>query len=210
MDATYDVQYGHLVRPTHQNTGWNEAKFETYAHKWVDMSENGYGVALLNNGKYGHAADGSKLSITLLKGATYPDTQADQGRHKFTYSLMPHLDDFRKGGVIEESYFLNQPLYERQIGAAKGSLPESYSFVSADAPNAVITAVKKAENGDGLIVRFYDAYDCKSNVTLTVPETYTKAWLCDLMENEVSQLRISGGKTVLPVSNFEIVTVKFQ
>lgn len=209
MSATFDVQYGHVTRPTHQNTSWDQAKFETYAHKWVDVSENGYGVAMLNDCKYGHAVEESELSITLLKCSTDPNPEADQGEHRFTYSLYPHTDDFRKGGVIEESYALNQPLYEKQIAANKGDLNERYSFVSTDKPNAVITAVKKAENDDGLIVRFYDAYDCKSNVTVTVPKTYTKAYLCDLMENEIAELTLKDGRVTLPVSNFEIVTVKF-
>lgn len=209
MNATFDVQYGHVTRPTHENTSWDKAKFETYAHKWVDVSESGYGVAMLNDGKYGHAVEGNKMSITLIKCATDPNPEADQGRQHFTYSLYPHTEDFRKGGVIEESYVLNQPLYEKKIAANKGDLAESYSFVSVDKPNAVITAVKKAENDDSLVVRFYDAYDCKSRVTLTVPDTYTKAYLCDLLENVTEELTVKHGKVTLPVSNFEIVTVLF-
>ena len=88
-------------------------------------------------------------------------------------------------------------------------MEETGSFVSVDKPNAVITAVKKAEADDSLIVRFYDAYDCKSRVTLTVPAVYTRAYLCDLMENGIKELEVSGGRTTVPVSNFEIVTVKF-
>jgi len=197
------------MRPTHENTSWDKAKFETYAHKWVDLSENGYGVAMLNDGKYGHSVEGSKISITLVKSATDPNPVADQGKQSFTYSLMPHLDDFRKGGVIEESYALNQPLYERKVEARKGKLPERYSLISVDKSNAVITALKKAENDDGLIVRFYDAHDCKSNVSLTVPDNYTKAYLCDLMESEIKELNVMNGITNIPVTNFEIITVKF-
>lgn len=209
MSAAFDVQYGHVTRPTHQNTSWDAAKFETYAHKWVDISECGYGVALLNDGKYGHSVESNKLGITLLKCATDPNPRADEGKHYFTYSLMPHTDDFRRSGVIEESYALNQPLWESVIGAKQGDLAERYSFVSADKPNAVITAVKKAEADDGLIVRFYDAYDCKSCVTISVPASYNKAYLCDLMENELQALDIKDGKVTVPVSNFEIVTLKF-
>ena len=208
--ATYDVQFGHVTRPTHQNTSWDKAKFETYAHKWVDVSENGYGVALLNDGKFGHAVEGSLLSLTLLKCAAYPNPNADQGTHAFTYSLLPHDEDFRRGGVIEESHLLNQPSYELDVPAAEGNLPETYSFISADRPNAVITAVKGAEDGDGIVVRFHDAYDCRSTVTLTIPEPYTRAYLCDLMENELEELTVVEGRVTLPVKNFEIITVKFK
>ena len=209
LNATFDVQYGHVSRPTHKNTSWDAAKFETYAHKWADLSENGYGVAILNNGKYGHAVDGSKMSITLVKSATDPYPEADQGVQTFTYSLYPHVDDFRRGGVIEESFVLNQPLYEKAISANSGDLAESYSFVSTDSKNAVITAVKKAECDDGLVVRFYDAYDCKSRVTLTVPAVYSKAYICDLMENTIEEIPVIDGRATVPASNFEIVTVKF-
>ena len=210
LNATFDVQYGHVSRPTHKNTSWDAAKFETYAHKWVDLSENGYGVALLNDGKYGHGVDGNKMSITLIKSATDPYHEADQGRQQFTYSLYPHTEDFRRGGVIEESYALNQPLYEKKVTASRGDLTESYSLVSADKPNAVITAVKKAEDDNSLIVRFYDAYDCKSHITLSVPKTYTKAYLCDLMENVKEELSVIDGSVTVPASNFEIITIKFS
>lgn len=209
MNATYDVQFGHVVRPTHANTSWDQAKFETYAHKWADISEHGYGVALLNNGKYGYSTEGNRFSITLLKCATYPNPESDQGYQHFTYSLYPHTDDFRCGGVISESYALNQPLYEKEVSSHAGDLPQTASLVSVDRPNAVITAVKKAENGNDLIVRFYDAYDCKSTVSVTVPDRYTKASLCDLMENELSTLPVNNGTVTVPVSNFEIVTLKF-
>ena len=208
--ATYDVQFGHVTRPTHENTSWDKAKFETYAHKWVDVSENGYGVALLNDGKFGHAVEGSRLSITLLKCATYPNPEADQGEQHFTYSLLPHTEDFRRGGVIEESHILNQPLHEIAIPKQDGDLPERYSFLSADRPNVVITAVKEAEDHSGVIVRFHDAYDCRGRVTLTVPKEFTRACLCDLMENELKELAVENSRITLPVSNFELITVKLK
>jgi alpha-mannosidase len=208
--ASYDVQFGHVTRPTHRNTSWDAAKFETYAHKWVDVAENGYGVALLNDGKFGHAVEGNLLSITLLKCASFPNPNADQGKQSFTYSLLPHTDDFRHGGVIEESHFLNRPLYERSIPAAEGDLPETYSFISADKPNVVITAVKQAEDKSGVVVRLHDAYDCRTKVSLTVPNGYTRAYLCDLMENELEEIPVEDGRISLPVANFEIVTVKFK
>lgn len=209
MQATFDVQFGHVTRPTHRNTSWDAAKFEVYAHKWADVSEHGYGVAILNNGKYGHAVEGSRLSITLLKSATDPNPDADQGIQRFTYSLMPHLGDFRESGVIEESFFLNQPLYEKAIAAHAGTLPEAFSLVSVDRPNAVITAVKRAEDEDALIVRFYEAHDGRGDVTVTVAGGYRRAYLCDLMENTERELAMCNGKVTLPVTNFEIITLKF-
>ncbi|MBQ9783686.1 MAG: alpha-mannosidase [Clostridia bacterium] len=209
MSATFDVQFGHVTRSTHENTSWDAAKFEVYGHKWVDVSESGYGAALLSDSKYGFNTEGSELSITLLKCGTFPDPNADQGKHTFTYSLMPHVGDFRAAGVIEESWVLNQPLLSCPVAAGKGDLAETFSLVSVDRPNAVITAVKKAEADQGLIVRLFDAHDCTSTVTVTVPAGYTKAELCDLLETPERELTVADGKVTLPLSNFEIVTLKF-
>lgn len=208
MSATYDVQYGHVTRPTHANTSWDEAKFEIYAHKWVDVSEHGYGVALLNDCKYGHSINGSTLSLTMLKCPTDPYAQADQGKHSFTYSLLPHVGDFREAGVIAESWELNQPLMSMPVSAHGGTLDETFSYVSCDSDNIVISAIKKAEDDDGLIVRFHDAFDCKSTVSLRVPHGIKKAYLCDLLEKEQSELAVTNGRIMLSVSNFEIITVK--
>ncbi len=208
--ATYEVQYGHVSRPTHENTSWDEAKFEVYGHKWVDLSENGYGVALLNDCKYGHSTEGSTLSLTMLKCGTFPDPNADQGIHEFTYSLMPHIGDFREAGVIEEAWALNQPLISARAEENNGDLTERYSLVSTDSKNAVITAVKKAEIGEGIIVRLYDAHDKRSKVTVTVPDGYTKAELCGLMEDAIETLTVKDGKVKIDLSNFEIITLKFS
>ena len=208
--ATYDVQYGHVTRPTHENTSWDRAKFEVCAHKWVDMSENGYGVALLNDCKYGYGTERNKLTITLLKSATNPYTEADQGKQSFTYSLMPHEGDFREAGIIKEAFVLNQPLISLNVGEKCGVLPDEYSFVSVDKSNAVITAVKCAECGDGLVVRLYDAFDKRTKVTLTVPEDYKRVFICDLLENEEREIDMCAGKVEVPLMNFEIVTLKFK
>jgi alpha-mannosidase len=103
--ATYDVQWGNIRRPTHRNTSWDWARFETCAHKWVDLSEGDYGVSLLNDCKYGHDVQGNVIRLTLLRGPTYPDPDADQGEHHFTYSLLPHRGDWR-AGTVPASYAL--------------------------------------------------------------------------------------------------------
>ena len=208
--ATYDIQFGHTARPTHANTSWDKAKFETCGHKWVDMSENGYGVALLNDCKYGHSAEGSILKLTILKCGTDPNPEADQGRHIFTYSLLPHAGDFRSAGVINEAYALNQPLCAVEVKKQVGDLPETFSLVSCDKPNMIVETVKKAEADDSMIVRMYEAFDSRGEVSITVPETFKKAYLCDLRENELDRIDVENGKVTLPYKNFEIMTLKFK
>ena len=101
--ATFEIQYGHTKRPTHKNTSWDAAKFEVCAHKWVDISEYGYGVSVLNDSKYGFSAEDNTITVSCLRGPTYPNENADLGKHKFTISILPHLGDLRDGKVIEEA-----------------------------------------------------------------------------------------------------------
>lgn len=207
--ATYETQFGHVERPTHTNTSWDRAKFEVCGHKWVDLSDNGYGVALLNDCKYGFNTEGNTLKLTVLKCATFPNPEADQGRHIFTYSIMPHLGDFREAGVIDAAYSLNQPLEIAKVTSEKGSAPAEFSLVSCNKNNVVIETVKKAEDEDAIIVRMYDAFDRREKVSLTVADGFKKAYLCDMLEKNISELAFDGKKVTVPVSNFEIVTLKF-
>lgn len=208
--ATYDVQYGHISRPTHENTSWDKAKFEVYGHKWVDMSENGYGVALLNDCKYGYNTEGSTLKLTMLKCGTFPNPEADQGTHRFTYSLMPHRGDIYSAGVIKEAYSLNQPLYAKRIGEGSGELPVSYSLVSVDSDNVIVETVKRAESSDDMVVRMYESFGRRCTATVSVPECFGEAYICDLLENEETKLDIVNGNVTVPVSCFEIITLKFK
>ena len=122
---------------------------------------------------------------------------------------MPHIGDFREAGVIQESYSLNQPLSFVELSAHDGTLPAEFSLVSDNAENVIIETVKKAEADDGMIVRMYDAFDKRADVTVTVADGFKKAYLCDLLENVVSELEFDGKQVTVPVSNFEIVTLKF-
>lgn len=207
--ATYEIQYGHFERPTHQNNSWDRAKFETCGHKWVDISDNNYGVALLNDCKYGHSAEGTTLKLTMLKCATWPNPEADQGKHVFTYSLMPHVGDLRDSGVIKSAYLLNQPMVAENVAANNGKLADNYSLASCDKDNVIIECVKKAENDDNMIVRLYDAYNRRTNATVTVPDVFKEAYLCNMLEENIEKLDLKDGKVTVDVSNFEIVTVKF-
>lgn len=208
--ATYEIQFGNLERPNHSNTSWDAAKFEVCAQKWGDLSEEGYGVSLLNDCKYGYGADGNEIAITLLKCGTYPNVEADQGLHTFTYSLYPHKDNFRQGGTIREAYLLNRPLTCIPTEGA-GTLPPEYSFASCDSENIVIETVKQAEAGDGMIVRLYDAWGKKSTPRLKFGFDVEKVLLCDLLENPIEEIRTdreAGNEVTIKVDNFEIITLR--
>lgn len=205
--ATYETQFGYVERPTHENTSWDAAKFEVCAHKYADISEDDYGVALINNCKYGHNCEGSTLKLTMLKCGTFPYEDADKGNHEFTYSLVPHSGNHKMGGVVQESYLLNRPLIAVEA-TGDGKTSDSFSFVKCNKENVIIETVKKAEKEDAYVIRAYDAYNRKGKAEFTFGFDIKKAYVCDLMENKLCELEISDNRTVsLDVSNFEIVTI---
>ena len=206
--ATYEIQFGSVERNTHENTSWDEAQFEVCAQKWADLSENGYGVSILNNCKYGYSVDGNEMSITLIKCGTYPNPQADKEIHTFTYSLYPHEGGFAEGGTVNEAYLLNRPMTAISCNGG-GKLPAEYSLINCDSENIVIETVKQAENGNGIIVRLYDAWNRKSQPTINLGFEAKKISLCDMMENQIEELG-SGDCVKVNVKNYEIVTLLIE
>lgn len=209
--ATYEIQYGHVERPTHYNTSWDLARFEVAAQKWVDLSEGDYGVALLNDCKYGHDTFGSTLRLTLLRSPKAPDPEADMGRHVFTYALLPHRGGIQTGQVIEHAYRLNAPPRARLLKPGQsGLLPAERVYFDTDREGVLIEAVKKAEREDALIVRLYDALNRRGPVLLRTPLPVTSAHLCDLLERDLEPLPFADGAVSLTIKPFEILTVKLR
>ena len=208
--ATYEIQFGSVERPTHSNTSWDAAKFEVCAHKYADLSETDYGVSLLNDCKYGHDIHNGVMRLTLIKCATSPNIHADRCHHDFTYALRPHVGSFRHAGTVEAAYDLNNPLRAYRVGRQSGSLPESFSLVSCSAQNVVVDTVKKAEDSDSTVVRLYESWNKRGDATLTFGVPFAKAWLCDLMENELEELPLNENSVTVPVKPFEIITVKLK
>ena len=206
--ATYELQFGALERPTHSNTSWDAAKFEVCGHKYCDFSEYDYGVAMLNDCKYGHDIHDGVMRLTLLKSSNYPNPAADKCQHTFTYSLVSHEGDYRAAGVVQMAYDLNAPMTAIAVGAQDGILPESYSFVSVAAANVLVDTVKKAEDSDALIVRMYEAYNKRVDATLSFAFQPKRVVLCDLMERELKETEINGNSIHISAKPFEIITIK--
>lgn len=219
--ATYDIQFGNIERSTSGNTSWDSARFECAGQKWVDMSENNYGVALLNDGKYGFGAEDNILTMTVLKSGSFPYEGASDIVPEFTYSLFPHAGDFRRGGVAEAAYMLNRGLIARELpeitasekacGNVSGeSLPEEYSLVSCEAKGVYIETVKKAEDGDGIVLRLFEAFRETKEVVLRFGIKIAGASLCNLLEEEEEKLPIAGNSVAFTIKPFEIVTIKVK
>ncbi|WP_340024704.1 alpha-mannosidase [Paenibacillus sp. FSL K6-1096] len=203
-EATYDIQFGNVKRPTHWNTSWDYARFESVGHQWADLSERGYGVSLLNDCKYGYDIKDYTMRLSLIKSATSPDRLADQGEHHFTYALLPHEGDWVAAGTVQEAWALNQPLLAVEGAYAAGS---GKSLITCDAPNIAIDAVKLAEDGSGCIIRLHEYTGTRS--TATVSSDYsTASWqLCDLMERPLDAEPVDGPAIRLEFKPYEIHTV---
>ncbi len=178
--ATYECAFGVQHRPTHRNTSWDAAKFEVAAHRFADISEPGYGVALLNDGRYGHEALGSELSLTLLRSPILPDRLADEGSHAFTYALLPHTGAWWEAEVLAEAEDLNRPLLH---APARGET-RTVQVVSVDGPRLGLGALKPAEDGDGLILRLYEPAGARGPVRITPSPGWTVFGEVSLMEDE--------------------------
>ena len=205
--ATYEIQYGHVERPTHRNTSWDMARFEVVGHKWADLSEGDYGVTLLNDCKYGHATVGNVLRLSLLRAPNNPDPNADRGRHQFTYALYPHFGGVREGQVVSQAYALNVPLRAVPTNAHPGDLPSEHSFFTLDSIDAVIEVVKRAEKEDAWVVRLYEAHNTRGTVTLTTSLPVKQAFLADLLEDPIREVPVEEGEIRLEIKPFEIVTL---
>jgi len=209
--ATYEIQFGHVTRPTHENTSWEQARFEVCAHRWADLSEAGYGVALLNDCKYGYDVRGNLLRLSLLRAPTAPDPECDQGRHRFTYALLPHAGDPFTGGVLDAAAALNTPLTVVPVPATPGPLPPSMSFVSVDDPAFVVVAVKRADDGTGdIVVRGYEASGGRRRVRVRVALPFARARRTDLLERPRHDLPVENGEIRLSLRPFELVTLRLS
>ena len=208
--ATYDIQFGSVERPTHKNTSWDAARFEVCAHKYCDLSEYGYGVSLMNDCKYGHAIHDGVMSLTMLKCGTFPDPDADKCEHNFTYSLYPHAGDYREAGTIQKAYDLNIPMLCKKVGKNKGTLQNEYSFFTVDQDNVIFETAKKAEKEDTIILRGCEYYNKRTTANVKFGFDIKKAYLCDMLENNIEELNVTDNTVTVDFKPFEINTIKIE
>ncbi len=208
--ATYETQFGHIERPTHYNTSWDVARFEVCAHKWADLSETGYGVALLNDCKYGYDIHGNVISLSLLRSSTSPDPTADRGSHQFTYSLLPHRGDLAEGRVIEEAYQLNVSPIVTPLPVKSGMLAATQSFFETGSAGVMIETIKRSEDGSSLIVRLYEARGARGPVCFHTTLPVRSISRADLLENPIEQLELNNGRVMLNITPFEIITLRLD
>ena len=192
VKATFDIQFGNIERVTHENTLWDFAQFESCAHKWADLSDNSFGLAVLNDCKYGYSAKDGHIALTLLRSANDPQPKQDCTHHTFTYSLYPHAGPAAISRVVQEGYSLNCPLYTMFSNAQKGAWPERFSLACVDADNIILETVKRAEDSDALILRLYETWNRATDCSIRFGRLMEMAAQCDMMEeNAVSYTHLT-------------------
>ncbi|HQD38937.1 MAG: alpha-mannosidase [Firmicutes bacterium] len=203
--ATYDIQFGTLQRPTHWNTSWDFARFEVCGHKWADLSEQNWGVSLLNDCKYGYQIKDNWLRLTLIKSATYPDPEADQGFHQFTYSLYPHKGTAAEGGTVRAGYELNVPL-RYSFTDGKGSWDSHGTFLTLEPENIIVETIKQAEDSDALIVRLYESAGARGQGTLNFIHDIASAKEVNLLEEPIGEAEFSGSELKFSYAPYQVKT----
>ncbi|MBQ9130756.1 MAG: alpha-mannosidase [Clostridia bacterium] len=198
-----EIQFGHMDRPITRNNSYEAAKFEVCNHKWSDLSESRFGVALLNDCKYGISAYEGNLCLTLHRGGTHPDVTGDEGVHEMTYALYPHGEGFAAGNVVRESYLLNLPPVPME-----GSAGECAPFMRISTDNVICEAVKPAAyEKDAFVVRLYESERNKTSFTLTLPEGVKRVCRCNILEDVKEELPVVDGKISLTVKPFGILSL---
>jgi alpha-mannosidase len=170
--ATYEIPFGAIQRTTRAETDRQKAQWEVPALRWADLTDNHYGVSLLNDCKYGYDAQPSRIRLTLLRGAEWPNPESDRGYHQFTYALYPHAGSWQSARTVHHGYELNQCLQVLRLSQSpSGALPPMGSFLDLGAENLILTALKQSEaDANQWILRCYECHgeaaDIKPGPTL--------------------------------------------
>ncbi|MGB6111630.1 MAG: glycoside hydrolase family 38 C-terminal domain-containing protein [Acidobacteriaceae bacterium] len=208
-NATFEIPYGTIERPTTRNNSVEDAKFEVPAQRWADLGDGQHGFSFINDSKYGYDTIGNTLRLSLLRSPIWPDPSADRGPQHFQYSLYPHAGGWREANTVLHGFDFNMPLHAMQVAPHTGELPATHSFVTVKPENLVLTAMKKSEDGNSLILRFYEWAGKQTTANITVPEGASAATVTNLMEKpEGSALTVSGDHLSVPVGKYSINTVR--
>ncbi len=210
--ATYEIPFAAIARSTRRDTPARKAQWEVPALRWASVNDLEGGASLLNDSKYGYdareLADGTRLRLSLLRGSEWPDPEADLGQHQFSYVFYPHAGDWRKADAVQAGLSLNTPFIPVVETVHTGTLPEQ--FVALDNPQVVLAGWKRAEDGDGWIVRLYESKGSAAKTKLTFPQPPRSAVKTDLLERPQSNLSVRGNQIDLPLGPFEIQTLRVR
>jgi alpha-mannosidase len=200
--ATFDIPFGAINRPTDGQ--------EVPAQKWIDLSDDTGGVSLLNDCKYGFDVKGNTLRMSILRGATEPDSLADLGYHTLSYAIFPHRGSWKDAGTELEAYNFNYSLGYLFTQIHKGSLPSSSSFLKIEPQNVIVSALKQAENNKDWILRIFETHGQASEVQITLPQMAHAVYESDMLEWRQENLAPRGYEIKIPIAPYEIKTLRFS
>ena len=203
-NALHEMQFGCVERPTHRSRRYDQDRYEVCNHRYTALTDQGHGCAVLNDCKYGVSAEGSAISLTLLRAPAAPEMQADNGLHHITYAFEAWEGAFKDAPVVRDGLRLNYP-----VAAAAGTAP-SQSLFTVDMGNIILDTVKPAEDGSGdLILRLYESKKCDTAFTLNTSLPVKSAALCDMLEQPEQELT-PGNSLQLHAGPFEVVTLRLK
>jgi alpha-mannosidase len=205
-NATYEMPFGYAERPTHYSTSFDRARYEVPGHRWADLSEHGFGGAVLTDSKYGYSCYGGDLRVSLLRSPKSPDPEADMiPMNAFAYALVPHVGGWREAGIVREGVLFNAPLLGTDV------VPQNEgSFASVDDENLVLDTIKRAEDSDAIVLRLYEAHGGRGVARVRVATEFSSAHRCNILEDEGDELVVEDGAVVVPYRPHEVVTVKLS
>jgi alpha-mannosidase len=206
--ATYEIPYGTIQRSTQRITSWQKARYEVPAENWADLSNNGYGISLLNNSKYGYDIKDNLMRLSLLRSPKSPDPTTDMEKHSIDYSLYPHSGDWKEANTIRKGYEFNQPLIAQLSSVHKGKLPEEKSFIKLESDDLILTSVKKALDSDAWVIQWYESKGKDSEATLTLPGVPKKVVESNFIEIDGQQIKFEGNVIKLNTKKFSVMTIK--
>jgi alpha-mannosidase len=206
--ATYEIPFGSIERSTQMRDSWEKAKVEVPALRWVDLSQNDYGVSLLNNSKYGFDIKGSLMRMSLLRSPKWPDPTADMGKHSIEYALYPHQGRWQQASTVQRAYEFNNRLVAVATGIHKGKLGESYSFVQIEPSNLILRTFKKCEDENAWVFQWYNVDGKQTATTLTLPQKLRKAMISNFLEQDGTPVQIIGNQVHITTKGHAVVSLK--
>lgn len=212
--ATYDLPFGHIERATHRNTAAEQAKFEVCGHKWADLSEGDFGVALLNDCKYGYDINDNVMRLTLLRSPIKPTQESDIGEHLFSYALVPHQGGWRGGQTDREGYEFNIPplaiLRPPKVNTGATEVPECFTFASVSGATTIVETIKQAEDGNGLILRAFDSHGSHDRSRFQFGNELSDVSETNLLEALIDPMVVEHAGFSTRFSPYEIKTFRLE
>ncbi|OGU54805.1 MAG: hypothetical protein A2V66_06865 [Ignavibacteria bacterium RBG_13_36_8] len=208
--ATYEIPYGTIQRSTTLKAQWDKGKWEAPAHRWANVSQNDYGISLLNKAKYGYDIKGNVMRLSLLRSPKWPDPTADRGTHSIEYALYSHEGKVMESKTTQRGYEYNYPLFATMTDAHKGKLPTEYSFVEISPSNLILTSIKMAEDEDAWIIQLYETKGQDTEAILTLPNRPNKICLSNFLEEDGASLKPEVNKVMFNVSAHSVLTLKLK